>query len=78
MPRDKEMEGSEQQRRARADEARDRGQSPSEAGATLGSSKQRADAAENASHEERVERGREGKQQVGNKSDPKARPGSRD
>ena len=37
----KKNEGNEEQRRQKAREARDRGDSPSEAGATVGSKKQR-------------------------------------
>jgi hypothetical protein len=74
----KEMEGDNRQRRQKAREAREAGQSPSEAGATLSASKQRKEADDSATHQERVERKREGKQDTLNVDMPHVRPRSRD
>lgn len=74
----KQMEGDNKQRRAAAREAREHGSKPSEVGATTGSSKQRTEADENATHQERIDLKREGKQKVISQNTPEARPGSRD
>lgn len=74
----KKMEGNEQQKRGAAKEAREAGEDPSAVGATTGSSKQRQEAAGNASHQERIDLKREGKQDVIQQNTPEARPGSRD
>jgi hypothetical protein len=71
----KQMEGDNEQRRAAAREARERGESPSEAGATTGASKQRRHLGNEASHEEKMDGPGRGK------ADPErftgdARPGS--
>lgn len=74
---EREMEGDNEQRRAAAREARERGEKPSEVGATQGASKQRKEAPANASHQEKMElkhEGKQGKQKPGEE----ARPGNRD
>ncbi len=58
----KKMEGNEEQRRAAAREAREQGMSASEAGATLGASKQRRKVSSADSQEERLEARDHGKQ----------------
>ena len=73
----REMEGDNEQRRAAAREARERGERPSEVGATQGASKQRKEAPNDASHQEKMElkhEGKQGKQKPG--EDP--RPGNRE
>lgn len=74
----KKMEGSEEQKRAKAREAKERGNEPSEEGGTSGSSKQRKRVGGDAPHTEKLETRREGKQDsvLGGKSEP--RPGSGD
>ena len=74
----KQMEGNNEQRRAAAKEAREEGKKPSEVGATQGASKQRADADENMTHQQKIDLKREGKQDVINENTPETRPGSRD
>jgi hypothetical protein len=74
----KQMEGNEEQRRAAAKDARDEGKKASEIGASTGSSQQRAKAADNASHQEKIDQKRQGKQDVIRENTPEARPGSRD
>lgn len=74
----KQMEGSNEQRRKAAKDARDAGQKPSEVGATTGSTQQRTEADDSASHQEKVDLKREGKQDVIAQNTPEARPGSRD
>jgi hypothetical protein len=74
----KQTEGDNRQRRAAAREAREHGKDPSEVGATTGASKQRTEADENATHQERLDLKREGKQKVIRQNTPEARPGSRD
>jgi hypothetical protein len=74
----KKMEGNEQQKRQAARDAREQGKKPSEVGATTGASQQRADAAGNMSHQERLDMKREGKHDVIRENTPEARPGSRD
>lgn len=74
----KQMEGDSRQRRAAARDARDAGMKASEVGASTGASKQRTEADENASHQERLDLKREGKQKVISQNTPGARPGSRD
>lgn len=71
----KKMEGNEQQKRDRAREAREEGRSPSEAGASTGSSKQRQRVDRDEGHRERIERIREGKQDVISENTPEPRPG---
>lgn len=70
------MEGDNEQRRAKAREAREEGNAPSEVGVTLGASKQRQRAPNDASHQERLELKHEGKQSPGKADQP--RPGNRD
>ena len=74
----KEMEGDNRQRRAAAREAREQGKTASEAGATLGSSKQHARASGSETHQEKIDLKREGKQRPISQNTPEARPGSRD
>lgn len=74
----RETEGDNRQRRAAAREARERGQKASETGASTGASKQRTEADENASHQQRLDLKREGKHKVIRQNTPAARPGSRD
>ena len=69
------MEGNDEQRQAKARKAREQGQSASEAGVSLGASKQREEAPRGAHHEDRVDGAHKGKQQRG--SSDKARPRSR-
>jgi hypothetical protein len=51
----KQMEGDNEQRRAAARDARERGESPSEAGVTTGASKQQRHIGNEASHEEKLQ-----------------------
>ena len=75
----KKMEGSEEQKRSAAREAKRHGKSASEVGATTGASHQHADASAGASHQERIDLKQEGKQEVrADGSVSEARPGSRD
>lgn len=74
----KQMEGSEEQRRAAARDAREQGKRPSEVGATTGASQQRQEAQNGMSHQERLDLKREGKQDHLTENTPEARPGSRD
>jgi hypothetical protein len=74
----KQMEGNNEQRRAAARKARKAGASPSEVGATLGSSQQRSEAEGGMTHQEKIDLKREGKQKVIRENTPEARPGSRD
>jgi hypothetical protein len=69
----KKTEGNEEQRRQAAREARRKGEAPSAAKATTGSSKQRTHVDSGAEHEERVEKIHAGKQQS---LGPHPRPGS--
>jgi len=72
------MEGDNEQRRAKAREAKKEGKRPSEVGATLGASKQRKEAKSKDSHQERMELKSEGKASVPQGSKQKPRPGNRD
>ena len=74
----KQMEGDNRERRKIAKEAREEGRKPSEIGATLGASKQRTEAPRDASHQERIDQKREGKQRVITEGVPQAKPGARD
>ena len=79
----KKMEGDENQKRAKAKEARDAGKKPSEVGATTGASKQRTEADNDMTHQQKLDLKREGKQDTihegrNQSSAPEARPGSRD
>ncbi|HSJ23339.1 MAG TPA: hypothetical protein VK929_01560 [Longimicrobiales bacterium] len=74
----KQMEGDNRQRRKAAKEARDEGKSPSEIGATQGASKQRTEASESKTHQQKLDLKRQGKQDVIRENTPEARPGSRD
>lgn len=72
------MEGNEEQKRQAARDAKAEGKKPSEVGATTGSSKQRTEADDNMSHQEKVDLKREGKHDVIAQNTPETRPGSRD
>lgn len=74
----KQMEGSDEQKRAAARDARERGQNAGDVGATTGGSQQRTEADGNASHQERLDLKREAKPDVLTENTPEARPGSRD
>lgn len=74
----KQMEGDNEERRAHAREAREQGKQASEIGATLGGSKGRTEAADDMSHQERVDLKREAKPESVRQNTPTARPGSRD
>jgi hypothetical protein len=75
----KSSEGSEEQRRAKARQARAEGKRPSEMGASTGASKQLKSAKAGASHQERLEQRNEGKEAKSEKSgSSKPRPGNRD
>jgi hypothetical protein len=75
----REQEGDNEQRRAKAREAREQGKRPSEVSATLGASKQRKSASRSASHQERMDTKQEGKEaKVAKGSSGKPRPGNRD
>jgi hypothetical protein len=71
----KEMEGDNRQRRAAAAEARERGQSPSEAGVTTGASKQRRELGHHDDHADKIAGPGWGKQQP-ERSAPEPRPHS--
>ena len=72
----KSSEGSNEQRRTRAREAQERGESPSEAGVTLGASKQRREVDGADSHQEKLEARDHGKQRGQRTDEP--RPGGRE
>lgn len=74
----KQMEGDNRQRRRTAKEAEDQGKRPSETSGTLGASKQRTEADENMSHQQKLDLKREGKQDRIHGNTPEAQPGSRD
>ena len=57
----KKMDGGEEQKRQAARDARDEGKSAVEVGATTGVSRQRTEARGSMSHQERLDRKREGK-----------------
>jgi hypothetical protein len=71
----KDPEGDDTERRKRAKAARERGESPSEAGVTRGASKQREEVRQSASHDERMETRDKGKRGAGTSGKP--RPGNR-
>mgnify|MGYP006951347153 CR=1 FL=1 len=78
MPK-KSAEGSEEQRRAKAREARSEGKRPSEMSATTGAIKQTKSAKSGASHQDRMDQRSEGKEANREKSgSSKPRPGNRD
>jgi hypothetical protein len=74
----KQMEGDNRERRRLAKAAREEGKKPSEVGATLGASKQRAEADDDMSHQQRIDMIREGKHNVISENTPEAKPRSRD
>lgn len=70
----KRMEGSEEQKRRKAREARERGSTPSAEGVTTGASKQRRDV-QAKDHREKLDDIRRGKQDVIGENTPEPRPG---
>ena len=74
----KQMEGDNQERRKLAKDARDEGKRPSEVGASQGASKQRAEAGDDMTHQQRLDLKPEGKHEVISANTPTARPRSRD
>jgi hypothetical protein len=74
----KQMEGDNKERRNKAKQARQEGKSPSEVGATLGASKQRNEADNNMTHQQKLDLKREGKHDVIRENTPEAKPGNRD
>lgn len=75
----REQEGNNEQRRAKARQARNEGKRPSEVSATLGASKQTKSAKGGGSHQERIAQKREGKEASTAKgTSGKPRPGNRD
>jgi hypothetical protein len=72
----KQMEGDNRQRRQRAKEARDEGVAPSEAGVTLGGSKQGHSLDRHEEHVEKMDAPGRGKQQP-ERAANRLRPGSR-
>jgi len=72
---ERQLEGDSNQRRQAARDAKKAGKKPSEVRATLGASKQRKKASNQASHSERAAQRAEGKRDSGAKGKPK--PGSR-
>jgi hypothetical protein len=75
----KKMEGNEQQRRRKAQDAKRTGRLPSEQGATLGASKQPHHLPSDEEHDEKLQTIREGKQPDPGQhvSTPRPRPSSR-
>lgn len=71
----KKMEGSEEQKRKKAREAKEEGMAPSEAGATSGSSKQREKLGNNEDHKTKIENIRKGKQDIISENTPEPKPG---
>jgi len=70
------MEGSEEQKKAAAREAREQGKLPSEVRATTGATKQRKEAPDDASHQEKMDTRGKGKRTPGTSGKP--RPGNRE
>ena len=78
MAQQRNAEGNNEQRRAKAKQARDAGKRPSEVSATLGASQQRKEARSGASHQEKMDQRREGKEAGTAKgTSGKPRPGNR-
>ena len=73
---ERNREGSADEKRAAAREAKRQGKRPSEVGATTGASKQRKEAKAGASHQERLELKHEGKRNQ--RPGERARPGNRE
>lgn len=71
----KQMEGDNRQRRKKAREAREAGQSPSEENVTTGGSQQRTNVSEDVGHREKIETIRKGKQDVIQQNTPEPKPG---
>jgi hypothetical protein len=73
----RQTSGDDRQRRAAAREARERGESPSEVGATKGASQQRKRVANDATHEERLAGKNKGKVASQTRDRNERRPGGR-
>jgi hypothetical protein len=71
-----QMEGDNTERRRHARDARQQGKSPSASEVTYGASKQRGQARQDASHQERTDAKGKGKRGPGTSGKP--RPGNRD
>jgi hypothetical protein len=79
MAQQRNAEGNNEQRRAKARQARESGKQPSEVGASLGASKQRKEAKSGASHQEKMDQKREGKEaKTAKGTSGKPRPGNRE
>jgi len=79
MAQQRNAEGNNEQRRAKAKQARDAGKKPSEVSATLGASQQRKEAKSGASHQEKMDQKREGKEaRTAKGTSGKPRPGNRE
>jgi hypothetical protein len=79
MAQQRNTEGNNEQRRAKARQARDAGKKPSEVSATLGASQQRKEAKSGASHQEKMDQKREGKEaRTAKGTSGKPRPGNRE
>jgi hypothetical protein len=75
----KSMEGSPEQKRQAAREAREEGKKPSEMSATTGGSQQQKRSDDSQSHEEQMDLRSEGKpEQLHHRDQAEARPRSRD
>lgn len=75
----KSMEGSPEQKRQAAREAKEEGKKPSEMGATTGGSQQQKRSDDAQSHEEQMDQRSEGKpEQLHHRDQAEARPRSRD
>ena len=79
MAQQRNTEGNNEQRRAKARQARDAGKKPSEVSATLGASQQRKEAKSGASHQEKMDQKREGREaRTAKGTSGKPRPGNRE
>jgi hypothetical protein len=79
MAQQRNTEGNNEKRRAKARQARDAGKKPSEVSATLGASQQRKEAKSGASHQEKMDQKREGKEaRTAKGTSGKPRPGNRE
>lgn len=74
----KQMGGDNRERREKAKEAREEGKQASEVGRSTGANKQRTEADDNMTHQQKIDLKREGKHDVIRENTPEARPGSRD
>ena len=79
MAQQRNAEGNNEQRRAKARQEREAGKKPSEVSATLGASQQRKEAKSGASHQEKMDQKREGKEaRTAKGTSGKPRPGNRE